>query len=274
MEAENLARTVSRFSVPRDRSTYEMTLVWDIKYHLARDVYTLVLEHVSRTKSVKYSEIVKLSQKLRDVTPAVFDSLLASHRPQQSPSFMLSYLCSQYQFHSVYLREPRFRTADIHTRLAVLLIHKPALVAALLENPVNPLSTEFAPSLLSANRCASFLTHTLVGQFEKQPEPYHRFWFPWVQGFCAAMILGSIGLHSPGCSLAENAIGDLSSMVELFQQGKARGCRRAAIALVGQSCSVARYARNLTRLLFVAVPRSFERERASRLRQDRTKLVG
>ena len=235
MRAVIRVRTVSRFLGLRDRSTHEMTLVWDIKYHLARDVYTLVLEHVLRTKSVKYSEIVKLSQKFRDVTPTAFDSLLSSHRPQHSPSLMLSYLCSQYQFHSVYLRESRFRTADIHILLAVLLLHKPALVAALLENPTNPLSTEFAPSLLSANRCASFLTHNLVGQFEKHPESYYRFWFPWIQGFCAAMISGSIGLRSPGCPLAENAIGDLSLMVELFQRGKARGCRRAAIALVGQS---------------------------------------
>ena len=213
--------------------------MWDIKYHLARDVYTPVLEHVSRTKSVKYSEIVKLSQKLRDVTPVTFNSLLSSHRLHQSPSPMLSYLCSQYQFHSKHLRTPEFCTVNIHTRLAVLLLHKPALVGALLENPANPLSTEFAPSLLSANRCASFLTQNMVGQFEKQPEPYLRFWFPWVQGFCAAMISGSIGVRSPGCPLAGNAIGDLSSMVELFQKGKARGCRRASVALVGQRCLVA-----------------------------------
>ena len=232
---------MGQFSVINDGFTYELTLVWDIKYHLARDVYTLVLEHVSRTKSVKYSEIVKLSQKLRDVTPATFNSLLSSHRPHQSSSPMLAYLCSQYQFHSEYLHTRNLRIADANTHPAVLLLHKPALVAALLENPANPLSTEFAPSLLSANRCASFLTQTLVGQFEKQPEPYLRFWFPWVQGFCAAMISGSIGVRSPGCPLAGNAIGDLSSMVELFQKGKARGCRRAAIALVRQSCTAPQY---------------------------------
>jgi hypothetical protein len=207
--------------------------VWDIKYHLARDVYTLVLGHVSRARSAKYSEIVKLSQKLCDMTPAAFNSLLSSHRPDQSSSLMLNYLCSQYQFYSVFLRKPQFRTTDIHTPLAVLLLHKPAIAAALLENPANPLSTEFAPSLLSANRCASFLTHTLVGRFEKQPEPYHCFWFPWVQGFCVAMVSGSIGLRSPGCPLAGNSIRDLSSMVELFQKGKGRGWGRPAIALVG-----------------------------------------
>lgn len=78
--------------------------VWDIKYHLARDVYTLVLEHVLGTKGVKYSEIAELGQKLRDATPATFHSLLSSHLPYQS-SLMLSYLCSQYQFHSKHLRK-------------------------------------------------------------------------------------------------------------------------------------------------------------------------
>ena len=121
---------------------------------------------------------------------------------------------------------------DVNTRAAVLLLHKSALVAALLENPANPLSTEFTPSLLSANRCASLLTQTLVGQFEKHPEVYLHFWFPWVQGFCAAMILGSICVRSPGCTLARTAVVDLSSIVELFQEGEARGSRRAAIALV------------------------------------------
>ena len=251
-----------------------MILVWDIKYHLARDVYTLVLEHISKTGGVKYSEIFKLTQKLRDVTPATFSSLLSSQRPHQSSSLMLNYLYSQYQFHSEFLHRPQFCTTDNHTRLAVLLLHKPAIAAALLENPADPLSTEFAPSLLLANRCASFLTHTLVGQFEKQREPYHRFWFPWVQGFCAAMVSGSIGLRSPGCPLAGNAIGDLSAMVELFQKGKARGCGRAAIALVGQSCSVTRCAWDLIRLLPVAIPRSVERESTRCTRQDRTKLIG
>lgn len=99
---------------PSQRPTcLEDDLVWDIKYYLARDVYTLVLEHVLGTKRVKYSEIVKLSQELRDATPATFQTLLSSHRPHES-SLMLSYLCSQYQFHSEYFRELQFPTADIH----------------------------------------------------------------------------------------------------------------------------------------------------------------
>ena len=126
----------------------------------------------------------------------------------------------------------RFQIADTDAYAAVLLLHKSALVAALLENPANPLSTEFTPSLLSANRCASLLTQTLVGQFEEHPEAYLHFWFPWVQGFCAAMIFGSIGVRSPGCTLAGAAVADLSSVVELFQKGEARGSRRAAIVLV------------------------------------------
>jgi len=172
---------------------------------------------------------------------------------------MLSCLCSQYQFHSEYLPKPRCRASDIRTRLAVLLLHKPAFVAALLENPANPLSTEFAPPPLSANRCASFLTHDLVGQFEKHPEPYCRFWFPWVQGFCAAMMSGSIALRSPGCPLVRNVIGDLSLMVELFQKGSARGCRRAGVALIFP--------------LFAAVSRPFEGERTQRLRKGGIKLL-
>ena len=104
MKVVTRAQTVSRFSTPKGRFAYNLTPVWDIKYHLARDVYPLVLEHVSRTKSVKYSEIAKLSQKLRDVTPVAFNSLLSSHRPHQSPSLMSDYLCSQYQFHSKHPR--------------------------------------------------------------------------------------------------------------------------------------------------------------------------
>jgi hypothetical protein len=109
----NRARIVSRFSPLTNGFTYKVTLVWDVKYHLARDVYTLVLEHVSRTKSVKYSEIVKLSQRLRDVTPVTFSSLLSSHQQHQPSSPMLRYLCSQYQFHSEHLRARRCRTVDI-----------------------------------------------------------------------------------------------------------------------------------------------------------------
>ena len=104
MKTVTRAWTVSESSTLKGRFAYISTSVWDIKYHLARDVYPLVLEHVSRTKSVKYSEIAKLSQKLRDVTPVAFNSLLSSHRPHQPSLLMSGYLCSQYQFHSNLLR--------------------------------------------------------------------------------------------------------------------------------------------------------------------------
>jgi len=104
MKVVTRTRTVSEFSALRGGFANKLTPVWDIKYRLARDVYPLVLEHVTRTKSMKYSEIAKLSQKLRDVTPVAFNSLLSSHRPYQSSSLMSDYLCSQYRFYSRRLR--------------------------------------------------------------------------------------------------------------------------------------------------------------------------
>ena len=104
MKVVTRAQTVSEFPALRGRFANKLTLVWDVKYHLARDVYPLVLEHVTRTKSMKYSEIAKLSQNLRDVTPVAFNPLLSSHRPHQSSSLMVGYLCSQYQFYSRRLR--------------------------------------------------------------------------------------------------------------------------------------------------------------------------
>ena len=104
MKVVTRALTVSELSAFKGELANKSTLVWDLKYRLARDVYLLVLEHVTRTKSVKYSEIAKLSQKLRDVTPVAFNSILSSHQPHQSSSLMSGYLCSQYQFCSKRLR--------------------------------------------------------------------------------------------------------------------------------------------------------------------------
>ncbi|KAF9652495.1 hypothetical protein BDM02DRAFT_3183536 [Thelephora ganbajun] len=59
--------------VTPDESGKQSQDLWDIRYNLARDVYTPVLEYVSRTKSVEYTEIVRLSQELHDVVLATFN---------------------------------------------------------------------------------------------------------------------------------------------------------------------------------------------------------
>ena len=87
------------------------------------------------------------------------------------------------------------------------------------------------------------------------------------------MISGSIGLRSPGCPLAGDAIKDLSSMVELFQKGKEIRCGRATIALVSRPVLRRGIRGGLTRVSSVAVLRSFEGESAQRLRQGGAKLI-
>ncbi|KIJ65371.1 hypothetical protein HYDPIDRAFT_110415 [Hydnomerulius pinastri MD-312] len=123
------------------------------------------------------------------------------------------------------------RFAMSHSREVILLyIHRSFFAQAIIENPVNPLKSQYAPSFLATYRASSTILRTIGAQFVIHPHLCARFWSIWTFAFSAAIVFGTIVTRGPRSPLASNAIKELDDACLLFTKAAAHS-RRAAKAL-------------------------------------------
>ncbi|KAI0027762.1 hypothetical protein K488DRAFT_60517, partial [Vararia minispora EC-137] len=117
-----------------------------------------------------------------------------------------------------------------HTREVILMfMHRSFFAQALIEDPVNPLRTPYAPSFLASVRCATTILRVVREQFTVHPSICSRFWAMWTYAFSAAIVFGVIVTRGPRSHLAETGMAELEQACELFASaGKYN--RRAAKA--------------------------------------------
>ncbi|KAH7909940.1 fungal-specific transcription factor domain-containing protein [Hygrophoropsis aurantiaca] len=101
---------------------------------------------------------------------------------------------------------------------------------AIMENPVNPLKSSYAPSFLAAYRASSTILRTIQAQYLTHPNLSTRIWAIWTFAFSAAIVFGTIVTRGPRSPLASNAMKELDDACILFSKVAAFS-RRAAKAL-------------------------------------------
>lgn len=72
----------------------------------------------------------------------------------------------------------------------MLYLHRSFFAQAVLDYPANPLLSPFAPSFLTAYRCASVVIRAAAHQFERCAPLAMRLWFLLCHTFSAAVIIG------------------------------------------------------------------------------------
>lgn len=60
--------------------------------------------------------------------------------------------------------------------VTMLYIHRSFFAQAVLDHPVNPLRSPYAPSFLAAYRCASVIIKSSINHFERFPDLCMRWW--------------------------------------------------------------------------------------------------
>lgn len=116
---------------------------------------------------------------------------------------------------------------------ALMFIHRSFFITAVTLDPVNPLGGPYAPSVLAAFCCSSFLIRTFSNFFETSPEIFLRFWTRWTHIFSAAVIMGSIAIRAP-LAAPSSTLEDLDLAVRLYEKAAPR-VRRAQAALVSKT---------------------------------------
>ncbi|EGN96940.1 hypothetical protein SERLA73DRAFT_75787 [Serpula lacrymans var. lacrymans S7.3] len=97
----------------------------------------------------------------------------------------------------------------------------------IIEFPVNPLKSPYAPSFLAAYRASSTILRTIQAQFVAAPALCSRFWTMWTFAFSAAIVFGTIVTRGPRSPLASNAMTELDNACILFSKAAAHSPRAA-----------------------------------------------
>ncbi|KAJ7220750.1 fungal-specific transcription factor domain-containing protein [Mycena pura] len=118
-----------------------------------------------------------------------------------------------------------------HIRETVLMyIHRSFFAQAIIEQPVNPLKSIYAPSFLAAYRSSATILKSVREQFAVMPNACARFWTMWTFAFSAAVVFGTVVTRGPRSPLAGAAMAELEQACVLFSKA-ALYSRRATKAL-------------------------------------------
>lgn len=71
--------------------------------------------------------------------------------------------------------------------VVLMYVHRGFFAQAIIEHPVNPLKSTYAPSFLAAYRASSTILKSIRDQFNMWPNSCSRFWTMWTSAFSAAV---------------------------------------------------------------------------------------
>ncbi|KAJ6538585.1 fungal-specific transcription factor domain-containing protein [Mycena sp. CBHHK59/15] len=187
---------------------------YEWKYTFTRDIFSIITERTLTAESPTYETILELDRLVRAKTlPPYLNVFLGRDEENCTPStYMRGCLLGQYR------------------SIALLYIHRTFFAQAMLDHPVNPLRSPYAPSFLAAYRCASGMIKANLNHFERFPDLCCRWWVVWTHLFSAAVIVGCIVTRSPSSSMASTAFIELGLACDLFEKG-AKHSRRARSGL-------------------------------------------
>ncbi|KAJ7040931.1 fungal-specific transcription factor domain-containing protein [Mycena alexandri] len=112
----------------------------------------------------------------------------------------------------------------------LMYIHRSFFAQAIIEQPLNPLKSTYAPSFLAAYRASATILKSVREQFAVMPNACARFWTMWTFAFSAAVVFGTVVTRGPRSPLAAAAMTELEQACVLFSKA-AFYSRRATKAL-------------------------------------------
>ncbi|KAG9313263.1 hypothetical protein JVU11DRAFT_6728 [Chiua virens] len=191
-------------------------------YRFACECVAEVATRTLTAETPSYATIMELDRKVREFPIPEDAAHVAASAASPVPAIEADDLS---------LPESMSRFVMAHCREVILLyLHRSFFAQAIIENPVNPLKSQYAPSFLAAYRASSTILHTIAAQYTIYPQLCARFWSTWTFAFSAAIVFGTIVTRGPRSPLASNAVKELDAACVLFSKAAAYS-RRAAKAL-------------------------------------------
>ncbi|EIW79658.1 hypothetical protein CONPUDRAFT_144866 [Coniophora puteana RWD-64-598 SS2] len=169
-----------------------------------------VIEQSQTAKVPKYSTIVELDRRIRDMPLPKY----SEDRPPEGAN--LSETMEHFMPHN-------------YRHLTLLYVHRCFFAEALSNNPSDPMRSPYAPSFLAGYKSACELLGNLRYAFKRFPAQMARFWVLWTHCFSSSVMLASIITHATGAGtkskMTSAALTELRRAVDLFEEGAKYGGR-------------------------------------------------
>ncbi|THH08783.1 hypothetical protein EW145_g2474 [Phellinidium pouzarii] len=190
-----------------DEDGIEIPSVWRWRHRFVKEVVSDVVQKLNSVQALKYSEMLALDQKIRDFGPRDLYKRFAGVAKSNFHGFgVMPYL---YRYMVIVL-----------TDNALMLLHRNFFARAILENPVNPMRSSFAPSFLSAYRSATSMLCVVRGEYDNIAHLMLRVWPIWAHALTASVILGSVAALGRTSALAPQAFVEFNLSIELFAKAQ------------------------------------------------------
>ncbi|KAI9068189.1 hypothetical protein FKP32DRAFT_1609038 [Trametes sanguinea] len=168
-------------------------------------VSNVVMETLT-AQAPKYSVILNLDRRIRD-TPLPKYAQGPPPRGAGLAQTMSHYMPTNY----------------LH--LTMLYVHRCFFAQAIVDNPTDPMRSQYAPSFLAGYRSACALLSSLREQFALFPIQIARFWVLWTHAFSACVMLGSVVTRGGSSKTAQAALSELRIACDLFERAAKHGGR-------------------------------------------------
>ncbi|ESK94884.1 hypothetical protein Moror_14051 [Moniliophthora roreri MCA 2997] len=190
----------------------EMFEIWQFRF--AAECVAEVSARTLTAEAPTYATIMELDRKVRDFpVPEPLTTDKESHGGEDGMAL------SFQKFVVEHIKETM-----------LIYIHRSFFAQAIIEQPVNPLKSTYAPSFLAAYRASGTILKSVREQFSRFPNTAARFWTMWTFAFSAAVIFGTVVARGPRSPLASSAMIELDQACMLFSKAAVYS-RRAARAL-------------------------------------------
>ncbi|KAH8110513.1 hypothetical protein DFH11DRAFT_1547404 [Phellopilus nigrolimitatus] len=214
-----------------DEDGTETPSFWHLRQRFSREVVTEAVQKLGSARALKYSEILVLDRKVREFGP-----LQQFRRPGRTPD-----LNSDDGGVRGYLQRYMLNILKDST---LLLLHRNFFARAILENPVNPMRSAFAPSFLSAYRSATTLLRVVREHFEVVAHLLLRIWPIWAHALTASVILGSVAARGTTFTLAPQAFIEFDLAIGLFTKAQMHPVVKSGLPVLLRLRDKARHALN------------------------------
>ncbi|KAF7439934.1 hypothetical protein PC9H_000271 [Pleurotus ostreatus] len=176
------------------------------KARFGAECVSAVVQGTLTSRAPKYSIILQLDRKIRDMTLPKYSL--------EPPPQGLGLSQTMQHFMPINYRE-----------LTLLYVHRCFFAHAVSSHPSDPLKSPYAPSFLAGYRSACELISSLAMQFSMFPAQIARFWVLWTHAFSSSVMLSSVVIHCTKNKVAAAAIIELKKAHELFEKASHYGGR-------------------------------------------------
>ncbi|TFK46992.1 hypothetical protein OE88DRAFT_1666805 [Heliocybe sulcata] len=175
-----------------------------------------VCEQMTKAKGPDYKTLLQLdAQILQNQAPKNFKFLVDPEEQERPSSIARAYLLSQFRLNTM------------------MFIHRSFFAQAVLDHPTNPFRSPYAPSYLTAYRCASAQLASSIHFYNRLPELFIRLSSFWTHAFTGALIAGFVVSRTPHSGIATTAFIELNRAMDFFESAAHKNPRafRALVIL-------------------------------------------